>query len=326
MDDALNLAWAGILDYPTALKVTKYLTEETNYIPWKSAITGFNYLLDMMKGTSGFAELKHYLLASLQPLYDRLGFQEIPGETFLDKQLRILMWQVMCRLDQVECQENSRVLMDQWMSVLDPDTENPIPTSVRGTVLCSAIGNGNETSWDFLWSRYNNSNNDNEKVSIMQALACSKEVRILERYLKMTLTEDSGLRKEDGEPLIVGVSRSLAVPRHNAWSWIRDNWDRLSSYNYDMDKIINGVAEDLNTPLELAELERFIVDHEDKLGSAGEDQTLQYCSTDCSTDWWITFFFLSGREAKLMVESTKANINWMNQHYQTVVDWLKQNR
>ena len=304
MDDALNLARAGILDYPTALKVTEYLTQETNYIPWSSAVTGFVYLEDMMKRSSGFGELKHYLLTTLQPLYDRLGFQEVPGETFLDEKLRILMLRVLCRLDHPECNENSRYLMDQWMSVPDPDTENPIPTSVRDTVLCSAIGNGNETTWDFLWSRYNNSNNGNEKVSIMNALACSKEVWILERYLEMSLNEDSGVRKQDGYRVIVGVSRNL-IGRYIAWNWIRDNWERLSSY-YDtaisssVGRIINGVAKDFNTPFELAELETFIVDHEDELGSAG-------------------------RDAKQMVESTKANINWMDQHYQTIVDWLKQN-
>ena len=54
MDDALNLARAGILDYPTALKVTEYLTEETDFIPWSSAISGFLYLEDMLKRTSGF--------------------------------------------------------------------------------------------------------------------------------------------------------------------------------------------------------------------------------------------------------------------------------
>merc|ERR1712154_697478 len=109
------------------------------------------------------------------------------------------------------------------------------------------------------------------------------------RYLEMSLTEDSGVRKQDGYRVIVGVSRNL-IGRYIAWNWIRDNWDRL----------INGVAKDFNTPFELAELETFIVDHEDELGSAG-------------------------RDAKQMVESTKANINWMNQHYQTIVDWLKQN-
>ena len=279
-------------------EICEYLTEETNYIPWSSAITGFVYLEDMMKRSSGFGELKHYLLATLQPLYDRLGFQEKPGETFLDEKLRILMLKVLCRLDHVECNENSRYLMDQWMSVPDPDTENPIPTSVRDTVLCSAIGNGNETTWDFLWSRYNNSNNGNEKVSIMNALACSKEVWILERYLEMSLTEDSGVRKQDGYRVIVGVSRNL-IGRYIAWNWIRDNWDRLSSY-YDtaisssVGRIINGVAKDFNTPFELAELETFIVDHEDELGSAGENSavlqlcliTFPFCQGETPNRWW----------------------------------------
>ena len=92
----MNLGRGGFLDYPTALKVTEYLTKETNYIPWQAAITGFLYLENMMKRTAGFGDLKHYLLDTLQPLYDRLGFQEIEGEIFLDEKLRIIMLQVCC--------------------------------------------------------------------------------------------------------------------------------------------------------------------------------------------------------------------------------------
>ena len=286
MDDGLNLARAGILNYPTALKVTEYLAKETDFIPWKSAVTGFVYLEDMMKRTSGFGELKHYLLATLQPLYDRLGFDEKPGESFLDEKLRILMLNLVCRLGQQECNKNSDYLMDQWMSVPDPDTENPIPTSVRDTVLCSAIGNGNETTWDFLWERYANSNNGNEKVSIMNALACSKEVWILERYLEMSLNEESGIRKQDGYRVITGVSRNI-VGRYIAWNWIRDNWERLSTY-YDtaisasVGRIIAAVAKDFNTAFELAELQTFIVEHESELGSAGTQSTLALHCSDCS--------------------------------------------
>ena len=94
LDDALNLARADLLEYPTALKVTEYLTQETNYIPWSSAISGFTYLEDMMKRSAGFGELKHYLLETLQPLYNRLGFQEVEGEIFLDEKLRIIMLKV----------------------------------------------------------------------------------------------------------------------------------------------------------------------------------------------------------------------------------------
>ena len=140
-------------------------------------------------------------------------------------------------------------------------------------MLCSAIANGNETTWDFLFTRYSNSNNGHEKVSIMKALSCSTEVWILERYLEMSLNEDSGVRKQDGYRVIVGVSENL-IGRYIAWNWIRDNWERLSNY-YDtaisssVGRIISAVAKDFNTAFELAELEMFIVDHDGELGSAG---------------------------------------------------------
>ena len=75
LDDSFNLARADLLDYPTALANTEYLILETDFIPWSSALTGFSYLENMMKRSPGFGDLKTYLLATLQPLYDRLGFQ-----------------------------------------------------------------------------------------------------------------------------------------------------------------------------------------------------------------------------------------------------------
>ena len=107
--------------------------------------------------------------------------------------------QVLCRLDHVECNEYSRYLVDQWMSLPNPDTESPIPVSIQGqdiltldnpqsifsntagTVLCSAVAQGNESVWDWLWQRYLNTHNANEKVVIMTSLTCSKEVWILAR-------------------------------------------------------------------------------------------------------------------------------------------------
>ena len=302
MDDAFDLARGGLLDYSTALKTTEYLKSETDYIPWKAALTGFVYLEDMMKRTAGFGDLKTYLIGALQPLYERLGFEEQPDDSFLDEKLRIVMFGLLCRLDHKECNEFSLYLLNEWMSIPDPDTSNPVPTSLQTTVLCSGIAKGNVTHWDFLWERYTNSNNANEKVNIMSALACSNEIWILERYLEMSINEESGVRKQDGYRVIVGVSRNT-IGRYLAWNWIRQNWADLSAY-YDtaisssVGRIITGVASDFNTEFDLQELQTFIADHEDELGSAS-------------------------RQATQMVEGTKSNINWMAKHYQTIVDWLQ---
>lgn len=45
IDDAMNLAKAGILPYGTAFNVTDYLLTETDYFPWYSAFRDFRFLL-----------------------------------------------------------------------------------------------------------------------------------------------------------------------------------------------------------------------------------------------------------------------------------------
>jgi len=54
IDDALNLARAGYLAYETALKITLYLSKETDYIPWYAAVRAFDYLDDVLLGGKNY--------------------------------------------------------------------------------------------------------------------------------------------------------------------------------------------------------------------------------------------------------------------------------
>ena len=40
LSDGFDLARAGLLDYPTALATSQYLSLEQDYIPWEAALTG----------------------------------------------------------------------------------------------------------------------------------------------------------------------------------------------------------------------------------------------------------------------------------------------
>lgn len=44
VDDAFNLARAGIIDYSQAFSILNYLKNETEYFAWYPTITGFNFL------------------------------------------------------------------------------------------------------------------------------------------------------------------------------------------------------------------------------------------------------------------------------------------
>ena len=301
LDDAFNVAKAGFLDYRVALDQTLYLGVETEYIPWSAAISGFGYLSKMLRRTGGFGAYKSYMLAAIQPLYTRLGYDEIPGEPVSDSLLRVAVIDLACGLGQPDCVARSVGLLQQWQDVADPDVEDPIPSYARSTALCTAIAAGSSGDWDFVYQRYLASNNPTIKVTFLEVLSCSTEDWVLERYLGMSLTEDFGVKKADGYRVISGVA-TKTLGRYVAWNWIRDNWAQLRLYfdnglSTRFKIIISSVADDFNTAFDLKELKEFVEENDGNLGSA-EGTALQ------------------------MVEVAEGNLLWMSSHYPEIVAWL----
>merc|ERR1712203_1007006 len=87
---------------------------------------------------------------------------------------------------------------------------------------CNAISAGGAVEWDFAWKRYTASTVASEKSTLLSSLGCTKEVWLLNRYLNMSLTEGSGVRKQDGSSVIGSVARNT-VGRYLAFDFIRDN-------------------------------------------------------------------------------------------------------
>lgn len=58
IDDAMNLARAGYLDYSVALDVTRYMSHERDYIPWKALISSMNYIDSMLRKGPHYEHLK----------------------------------------------------------------------------------------------------------------------------------------------------------------------------------------------------------------------------------------------------------------------------
>jgi aminopeptidase N len=58
LDDALNFARAGVLDYATALDVTRYLANELEYLPWKAALIALGYIDSMLVKTGNYDKFK----------------------------------------------------------------------------------------------------------------------------------------------------------------------------------------------------------------------------------------------------------------------------
>lgn len=54
LDDSLDIARAGLLDYHIALNVTRYLINEADYAPWDAALSGFSFMDGMLRRTAAY--------------------------------------------------------------------------------------------------------------------------------------------------------------------------------------------------------------------------------------------------------------------------------
>ncbi|KAK7075491.1 hypothetical protein SK128_020460 [Halocaridina rubra] len=297
IDDALNIARAGILSYTTALSVNSYLGNETDYIPWKAATDNLSYLEQMFTRAAGYGSLRQYLLDLLVPLYNSVGFDDNLNDPHLEQYKRVLALTWTCELGYEDCIANSVALYHQWMA--NPTNTSIISPNLKSTVYCTAIADGGEVEWDFAWNQYLSSNVASERVVLLNAMGCSKEIWILQRYLDYAYTVDGPIKKQDADRVFSAVAQN-DVGRDLAWDFMRNEWlliGEISGTLMTLGDMVDTVSEEFNTPEQKKELELFKEEHSEDLGTAT-------------------------RAVDQAIERTANNIAWMENNYDVIVQWL----
>ena len=121
IDDALNLARAGMLSYEIALQVTSYLGNEAEYIPWAAALKGLDYIKNMLQHTPAYGSFKIYINKLVEPIYNKLGYKSNPSAKPLDIFLHKLILQWACNVGETNCNLKVKEQFTMWMKESDPE-------------------------------------------------------------------------------------------------------------------------------------------------------------------------------------------------------------
>ncbi|TKS74008.1 Aminopeptidase N [Collichthys lucidus] len=264
VDDAFNLARAQEVTTTLALRTTSYLSMETEYMPWQSALDNLNYYYLMLDRTEVYQPMQDYMKTLVTPLF--LYFKNVTSD---------------------------------WANVPDKHTDQIHP-NLRSAVYCSAIAAGDEAEWNFGWSQFKSATLASEASKLMSALACTNKTLLLERYLSYTLNSTL-IRKQDATSVITYVA-SNRVGQNLAWDFVREEWEYMFTQygvgSFNFASLISGVTQRFSTPAELEQLERFVDEHK----TAG--------------------FGTATLAVQQAVEKTKANINWLQENKQQILDWF----
>ncbi|XP_055618476.1 aminopeptidase N [Toxorhynchites rutilus septentrionalis] len=299
IDDALNLARGGYLNYSIALNVTRYLIHETEYVPWKAAIASLNFIDLMLIKTSNYDKFKKYSLHLLKPIYEKIGFDDPKDSPLLKVYMRVDLLTAACHMGYKECVSKCVQKFYEWMHEPNPDINNPVSPNLKNVVYCTAIKYGDQAEWEFAWDRFQKTTIPSEKETILSALGCSRETWILTRFLEYSMSDEHGIRKQDVFRVFLAVSNNV-IGQPIAFNFIRNNWQKMKKYlgtsMSNLNMILKYSTKRLNTQYELDELKEFA----------------QNNLKD------------TGRTIEQAIERAQANIAWMDTNAGTIARWLSE--
>lgn len=302
--DSFNLASAQRIPVTLALDNTLFLINEREYMPWEAALSSLNYFKLMFDRSEVYGYMKRYLKKQVSPLFfyfenETKNWTNRP-ETLMEQYNEVNAISTACSSGLNECRDLVSGLYSVWMN--NPDN-NPIHPNLRSTVYCNAIAFGGEEEWDFAWNQFRNATLVNEADKLRAALACSREVWILNRYLSYALNP-SFIRRQDATSTIISIANNV-IGQPLAWDFIRSNWKKLfqdfGGGSFSFANLIQGVTRRFSTESELQQLEQFKADNME------------------------TGFGSGTRALEQALEKTKANIKWVRENKDAVLQWFEQN-
>ncbi|XP_041693355.1 aminopeptidase N [Coregonus clupeaformis] len=298
IDDAFNLARAKHINVTLALRTTKYLRNDTEYIPWESALRNLDYFILMFDRSEVYGPMQAYMRKQVGGLYQHFENVTTVPENHSEQYNQINAISVACSNDIEDCQKMAKKLFDNWMT---NETNNLIQPNLKATIYCQAIAAGGEKEWEFAWGKFQNATIATEKDKLRFALSCTRKIWLLNRYLEYTLNPDK-IRKMDAVSTINYIARNVAG-QAIAWNFVRANWNYISlEYGggiMSFGRLIEGVTQRFSTDFELQELKQFQSDYDEtELGSAS-------------------------RALEQAIERTQANIKWVKENQQTVLEWFR---
>ncbi|XP_011706301.1 PREDICTED: uncharacterized protein LOC105461501 [Wasmannia auropunctata] len=206
VDDLLNLGRAGYISYDTVLDGLYYLPRETDYLPYKAAFNGLEFLNKRFTGSMEHTLFKVYVESLIENANVRLEYDDNKNDDRLTILLRRDVNNWLCKLDNKECVTTYTEKFKAWRT----NSAARIEPNARPTAYCTAIKHGTSDDWEYLWQEYFNSNYPTDQMVILNALGCSQNTTILEKYLKYAIAgyETSRIRKQDSKTVFAAVYNS----------------------------------------------------------------------------------------------------------------------
>ncbi|XP_068631129.1 membrane alanyl aminopeptidase-like [Battus philenor] len=187
VNDVLFFIRAGVISINRAFDVLSFLRDETDYYVWAGAIGQLDWIRARLEHLpAAQKEFDTYLLSLMESAIQHLGYEERSTDSVSTILNRMQILNYACNLGHVGCIEHS---VARWRAFRTNES-NLVPVNARRYVYCSGLRSGDASDYNFLFNKYNTSENAADMVVMLRTLACTRDRASIEHYLQQSLYND----------------------------------------------------------------------------------------------------------------------------------------
>ncbi len=267
VNDTWACVRAGIVTSLDYLAVINEYADETDPNVMGIIIDSLGALRQVLP-KENLPKFRAFVRELFKPALDRLGWQEREGEGSADKQLRgRIITTLGCVGHDKEVRATAKGLYRQYQT-----DKTSVSSNVAPSLVWITADVGDDEDYAEFQRLYRASNNPQEKVRYLYALAYFSDEELLRRTLAATITED--VRTQDA-PALISMLLGSDI-KEEAWAFVKANWDHMVAHFPETGLIglVGGFAA-LNTPELEKDVQDFLATHKVKGGDKQVAQALE---------------------------------------------------
>jgi len=255
--DAFALAVAGIIPTTEALALARSYTNEVDYTVWLDLSSNLGHFSSVWSGEPNYQHVKDFVRRIFTPIFTKLGWDPIQGESDLVTLLRPIVLSRMGVNGDVGVVAEAKKRFASQVS-----GERTIAADLRDIVYRLVVQYGDEKDFDAVQKIYRTADMQEEKIRALKAMGFSENVALVQRYLNFLLTEE--VRSQD---LYVGfwTLQASTTGRNEAWRFLRERWTdihaRIGNSGMLIDRTIGLATGSFVSEDRAKEIEEFFAAH-----------------------------------------------------------------
>ncbi|XP_071400081.1 glutamyl aminopeptidase [Centroberyx affinis] len=297
IDDVFALGRADVVDYGNAFNLTKYLTNETDYIVWDRVSSSIAYVRTMLSDNDAlYPKFQQLFREHVRAISTQLGWKDEGTQT--ERLLRETVLGIACQMGDQGALDEASHIFNQW---IDGSLSN-VAVNLRLLVYRYGMKNsGTEEKWNIMFQRYKDATLAQEKDKLLYGLASVENINLLYKLLEASKDENV-VRSQDLFTVVRYVSLN-PLGKSMAWDWTTLNWDylvdRYTITDRNLGRLLNRITTSYTTELQLWKMEHFFSLTPD--AGAGE------------------------MPRKQALETVRNNIEWVRRNEEEIRTWLETN-